>query len=87
MAHRKVEVGILEDNRILLLFNHKLIGEAKLSQHQKQYKKQQKKESMLNLRTYFTTAKKNYIPPPDHPWRKFKLGKSLTFQKVKWLTY
>jgi transposase InsO family protein len=87
LAHRKVEVCILEDNRVLLLFNHKLIGESTLATDGKRYKKEQTKDKITCLRTYFTTPKKTYIPPPNHPWRKFKLGKSLTFQKVKCLTY
>ena len=87
LAKRKVEVCILEDNRILLLFHHKLIGEATLATDDKRYHKQQTIKKSLNLRIYFAPMKNTYIPPPDHPWRKFKLGKSLTFQKVKGLTY
>jgi len=87
LANRKIEVCILEDNRVLLLLNQKLIGEATLATDGKRYKKEQTIKNTFNLRTYFVPTKKTYIPPPDHPWRKFKLGKSLTFQKVKWLTY
>lgn len=86
-AHRKVDVCILEDDRILILCNRKIIGKATLSPNGKRYKKEQTKEKITQSRTDCTAPKKTYIPPPNHPWRKFKLGKSLTFQKIKCLTY
>lgn len=86
-AKRTVEVCIHEDNRMLILFKHKIIASTRLSLNGKRYRKEKSKEKISQQRTYVALLKKPYIPPPDHPWRSFKLGKSLTFQKIKCLTY
>lgn len=93
-AGRKVEVCILENKRILILYKGNLIHESKLSKTNKILKQEKKVENLLNLREYFDIPRRTYIPPPDHPWRKFRFGryppknnrKNLTFQKIKNLT-
>jgi len=75
-SNRKVDVCILDDNRILVLYNNKIILQTKLSKNYKTYKKDKKIKEILNLREYFDVPRKKYIPPPDHPWRKFKISKN-----------
>lgn len=75
-AKRKVDVGILENNTVFVLYNNKIICQSKLSKNSKIYKKERKIENIINLREYFNIPGKKYIPPPDHPWRKFKFGKN-----------
>lgn len=86
-AKRKIDVCILEDNRVFVLYNNKIICQSKLSKNNKIYKKERKIENIINLREYFSVKRKPYLPPPDHPWRRFKLPGSLTFQNIKSLTY
>lgn len=74
-AKRKVDVCILEDNRILILYKGSVIAESKLSKNNKVFKQEKKIENLLNLRDYFDIPRKIYVPPPDHPWRKFKFGR------------
>jgi len=83
-ARRKVDVCILEDNRILILYKGSIICQSKLSKNNKIYKKEKKIKNLLNFREYFSQPRKKYIPPPDHPWRKFKFGrKSKIFDTSK----
>ncbi len=74
-ARRKVDVCILEDNRIFVLYKGSIIFESKLSKNNKIHKKEKQIENLLNLREYFPQPRKTYIPPPDHPWRKSTFGK------------
>jgi len=72
-AHRKVDICTLEDNRILVLYKKCIICKSKLSKNNKILKKEKKIEKILDLSQYFDIPKrKKYIPPPDHPWRKWK---------------
>lgn len=84
-AGRKVDVCILKDNRVIVLYKGSIICESKLSKNNKILKKEKKIDSLLNLRDYFTIPKKTYIPPPDHPWRRFRFGRysrTIDTQKV-----
>jgi len=74
-AGRKVDLCILEDNRLLVLYRSSIICKSKLSKNNKIYKKEKKIKNLLNSREYFSQPEKNYIPPPDHPWRNFKFGR------------
>ncbi len=93
-AKRKVDVCILEDKRILVLYKGVVICESKLSDNNKIRRQEKKVEEVLNLREYFTPERTKYVPPPSHPWRKplFAKGrrqaaqKNLTFQTSKNLT-
>jgi hypothetical protein len=76
-AKAKVIVCILEDNRIFVVYKDKVIAESKLSKDNKILKKEKEIEDLLNFREYFPQPRKIYIPPPGHPWRKFKFGKSV----------
>lgn len=78
-AKAKVEVCLLEDNRIFVLYKGKVIAESILSKDSKTIKKEKKIEELLNQREYQPVKislvkneppKKIYTPPPDHPWRK-----------------
>lgn len=69
-ANRIVQVCILEDNRIIILYKDKIIHECKLSKNNKILKKEKKIENLLNLRDYFIIEKNQSIPSKDHPWRK-----------------
>lgn len=70
----KVNVCLLEDNRIFVLYKDKIIAESILSKDNKIIKKEKKIEELLNKRDYEPIqthkVRKKYIPPKDHPWRK-----------------
>lgn len=51
-ARRKVDVCILEDNRILILYKGSVIAKSKLSKNNKILKKEHKIEQLLNAREY-----------------------------------
>ena len=75
-TRRKVDVCLLEDNRIFILYKGSIIYESKLSKNNKIHKKEKQIENLLNLRDYSDQPRKIYVPPPDHPWRKFVYGKA-----------
>lgn len=75
-SKRKVDVCLLENNRVLVLYDNKIICQSKLSKNNKLHKKESKIKNIINLREYFNVPRKKYIPPPDHPWRKFKFGRN-----------
>ncbi len=52
LAKRKVDVCILEDNRIFVLYKEKLIVESKLSKNNKKLKKEKIIKKQLNQRQY-----------------------------------
>lgn len=74
-AGRKVDVRILEDNRIFVLYKGSTICESKLSKNNKILKKEKEIEGLFNLREYFKQPRKIYIPPPNHPWKRFRFGR------------
>jgi len=87
-ARRKVDVCTTEDKRIFVLYKDSIICESKLSKSNKTHKKEKQIESLLNNREYAFDVKKapaalfitsrrktKYVPPPDHPWRRFNFGK------------
>jgi hypothetical protein len=70
-ARRKVDVCLLEDNRIFILYNGKIIAESKLSKNNKVIKKEKTIETLLNAREYVNTgARRVHKPANDHIWRK-----------------
>lgn len=98
-AKSKVDVCLLEDNRIFVLYKDQIIAESKLSKHNKVLKKERKVEKLLNQREYvFLLHKhkkkgKSTVPGKDHIWRKIihreclrKQALKLTFQNSKKLT-
>lgn len=70
----KVDVCLLEDNRIFVLYKDNIIAESILSKDNKIIKKEKRIEELLNKRDYEPIqthkVRKKYIPPDDHPWRK-----------------
>jgi len=81
----RVEVCLLEDNRIYVLYHDKVIAESKLSKDNKVSKKERKIEKLLSSREYVNSpGRVKYKPAKDHPWR--KNYKSLKTQKINILT-
>lgn len=77
-AKLKVDVCLLEDNRIFVLYKNQLIAESKLSKKNKILKKELKIEKSLNQREYVFLLHKEKqkpgnprpkIPGKNHPWR------------------
>lgn len=70
----KVDICLLEDNRIFVVYKNNIIAESILSKNNKIIKKEKKIEELLNKREYIPIqthkVKKKYSPPADHPWRK-----------------
>jgi hypothetical protein len=76
-ARRKVDVCLLEDNRIYVLYRGKIIVESKLSKSNKIAKKEKQVEELLNAREYVDVGvKRAHKPPNEHPWKKalFRAG-------------
>ena len=71
-AKRKVDVCSFEDNRILVIYKGFIICKSKLSKNNKIVKKEIKTQNLLNAKVYSDKPSKKYIPPPDHPWRKWR---------------
>lgn len=87
-AKLKVDVCLLEDNRIFVLYNNQVIAESKLSKHNKVLKKEQKTEKILNNRKYVFiltkhNSKKAHQPPKDHIWRKLEHARALETRHKK----
>ncbi len=51
---RKVDVCMLDDNRIFVLYKNNLIAESKLSKNNKILKKEKDTEKLLNQRQYIS---------------------------------
>jgi hypothetical protein len=70
-AKRKVDVCLLEDNRIYALYHDKVIAESKLSKSNKIIKKDKETEELLNAREYANVGlRRSHKPMKDHPWKK-----------------
>lgn len=54
LAKRKVDVCLLDDNRIFVLYKNKVIAESKLFKNNKILKKEKKTEKLLNQRQYIS---------------------------------
>ena len=79
-AKSKVDVCLLEDKRIVVLYKDHLVAESTLSKKNKILKKERKIEKILNQREYAFLLHENKlrrgnprppIPGKNHPWRKF----------------
>jgi len=83
-AKSKVDVCLLEDGRIYVLFKNHVIAETRLLKNNKFIKKEKKIETLLNNRRYAFVLTKKAINKPayDHPWRSLGLQKR-RFGKVK----
>jgi hypothetical protein len=81
-TRKKVDVCILEDNRIFVLYKNNIIAEAKRSKNNKVLKREKKIEKLLNQRKYVAVSPKAiYRPAVNHPWRKFSYGKGKVLEK------
>ena len=81
-ARAKVDVCLLEDHRIFVLYKDKIVAASKLSEENKIIKKERQIEELLNKREYaplpkleLRSRRTNYRAPKDHPWRRFVYGK------------
>jgi hypothetical protein len=81
-TRKKVDVCILEDNRIFVLYKNNIIAEAKRSKNNKVLKREKKIEKLLNQRKYVAVSPRAiYRPAVNHPWRKFSYGKGKVLEK------
>jgi uncharacterized protein YqgQ len=81
-TRKKVDVCILEDNRIFVLYKNNIIAEANFSKNNKILKKEKRIEKLLNQREYHVVpVRKIYRPPANHPWKKFAYGKRKVLEK------
>jgi hypothetical protein len=68
---RKVEICLLEDNRIYVLYQSKVIAESRLSKSNKVIKKDKEVEALLSSRGYDNVGlRRSHKPIKDHPWKK-----------------
>lgn len=83
-ARRKVDVCLLEDKRIYVLYHSKVIAESKLSKNNKVAEKEKKIEKILNSREYlFAPRRIGRKPSEDHPWHSFRLKGTKYFRPLK----
>jgi hypothetical protein len=94
-AKSRVDVCLLEDKRIYVLYNGSIIAESTLSKNNKIVKKEKRIEKILDNREYVLALPKQrnrgHKPSSDHPWHRFRLKgsapyKELTFENSKILT-
>lgn len=81
-SRKQVDVCILYDRRILVVYKSQIIAESQLAKNNKILKKGKSIEKLLNQREYHTVPVRNvYRPPANHPWRKFVYGKRKILEK------
>ena len=79
---KQVDVCILHDRRILVVYKGQIIAESQLAKNNKILKKEKSIEKLLNQREYHVVPVRNiYRPPANHPWRKFVYGKHKVLEK------
>lgn len=82
----KVEVCLLEDKHIFVLYKGKVIAESNLSKNNKVVKKEKQIETLLNNRKYalMLVKPRTYSKPDqEHPWYAFRLKGSTPNRKPK----
>jgi hypothetical protein len=86
-AKANVDVGLLEDNRILVLYKDTVVAESRLSKNNKVLLRERKIETLLNKRNYaLALARHKRIynkPDKNHPWHAFRLKGSLPNRSIK----
>lgn len=81
-SRKQVDVCILHDRRILVVYKGQIIAESQLAKNNKILKKEKSIEKLLNQREYHVVPVRNiYRPPANHPWRKFVYGKRKVLEK------
>ena len=86
----KVNVCLLDDNRVFVLYKDVVIAESNLSKNNNLLKKDKEIEQLLSSREYISTSpnknKKSqrtiYHPPQNHKWRRFIYGKGKLFKET-----
>ncbi|OGW73458.1 MAG: hypothetical protein A3J72_09215 [Nitrospirae bacterium RIFCSPHIGHO2_02_FULL_40_19] len=90
-AKTKVVVCLLEDNRVFVLYENKIIAQTVLSEDNKAIVREKKIEELLNRRQYIPLKRPSvkrilpktvYIPPANHPWRK-ALAKGVKLKQMR----
>jgi len=82
-AKAKVDLCLLEDKRVCVLYKGSVIAEAKLSEKNEAARKERKIEHILNNREYaFTPRKAGHKPSADHPWHSFRLKGTKYFKPL-----
>ncbi len=86
-AKTKVDVCLLEDGRIFVVYEGKVIASSTVSEDNEIIVREKKIEGLLNKRQYtpLPVQKKQgliYIPPANHPWRK-ALAKNVRLKQIK----
>lgn len=87
LARRKVDVCLLEDNRVFILYEGKVIASSILSEEGKALQHEKKQKEILNKRMYIplqlrSKQKPIYTPPANHPWRK-KIENSIKLHRAR----
>ncbi len=86
-AKSKVDVCLLEDNRIFVLYKGSVIAESKLSKSNKVLQKERKIERILDNREYIlvlTRPKRTgHKPSENHPWHSFRLKGTKHAKRIK----
>jgi len=81
-SHKKVDVCILHNRRILVVYKNQIIAQAQLAKNNKILKKEKRIEKLLTQREYRVVPIRNvYRPPARHPWKKFVYGKDKVLAK------
>ena len=81
-SRKQVDVCILHDRRILVVYKGQIIAESQLAKNNKILKKGKRIEKLLNQREYHVVPVRNiYRPSANHPWRKFVYGKRKVLEK------
>ena len=84
-AKSKVDVCLMEDNTIFVLYKGSVIAESRLSKKNKIIKQEKRIEKILNEREYafVLTKSKTRKPFKDHPWHSFRLKGTKHFKRLK----
>lgn len=83
-AKSKVDVCLLEDNRIFVLYKDFVIAESELSKNNNVLQKERKIEELLNNREFVFRSKRTGVKPSlEHPWRSFRFKNSKFFKRLK----
>ncbi len=81
-SRKQVDVCILHDRRIRVVYKGQIIAESQLAKNNKILKKGKSIEKLLNQREYHVVPVRNiYRPPANHPWRKFVYEKRKLLEK------
>lgn len=86
LVRRKVDVCLLENNRIFILYGEKVLAQSILSEENKTLQREKKIKEILDKRVYILLQlrrkqKPVYTPPLNHPWRKIQ-AKEFEMKKI-----